>query len=94
MSLWKVPDLVTTNIMKNFYESLSRGLPKDDALRDAQSRFLRENTDPLYSHPYFWSGFVVIGDTAPLQTSRPYMIYLIAGLFVVGIGILIFKSRK
>lgn len=96
MTLWKVPDVITTNIMQNFYENLTEGLGKDEALRAAQQKFLRENTDPLYRHPYYWAGFVVIGDTAPLQTSSPYLVYYIVfGVFIAGaVSLKFFKQSK
>jgi CHAT domain-containing protein len=95
MSLWKVPDLITTKIMKEFYDGLNKGMGKDEALRAAQQNFLRDNADPLYRHPYYWAGFVVIGDTTPLETQRPYLAWLLAGLFVAGVGyVLIYKRRK
>ena len=94
MSLWKVPDLVTTNIMKNFYEGIATGMPKDEALRAAQMKFVSENKDPLYSHPYYWAGFAVIGDTSPIE-SPPYVAYYISGIFVILIGgLLIFRLRR
>lgn len=93
MSLWKVPDLITTKIMKNFYESLADGMDKDEALRAAQQKFLRENADPLYRHPYYWAGFVVIGDTSPLQKSSR-VVYYVAGIIVVAAGVALTIRRR
>lgn len=92
MSLWKVPDQVTTSIMHSFYENLKDGSSKDEALRAAQLKFVEENKDPLYRHPYYWAGFVVIGDTAPLQ-SKSYMLYYLGGI-ILAAGILIYTRRK
>ena len=94
MSLWKVPDLVTTNIMKNFYESLNEGLSKDEALRAAQTRFLRENSDPIYRHPYYWAGFVVIGDTSPIEPSAGYWMYVVAGSLIIAVGVVLMYRRR
>jgi CHAT domain-containing protein len=93
MSLWKVPDQVTTSIMKNFYEGLTEGLSKDEALRSAQIKFTTENTDPLYRHPYYWAGFVVIGDTSPLQTNS-YVAYYISAMLLLGVAVAIFIRRN
>lgn len=41
MSLWKVDDNATQMLMTRFYDNLTRGLSKYDALQDAQ-RCLRE----------------------------------------------------
>ncbi len=93
MTLWKVPDQVTTRIMENFYEGLVKGLPKDEALRAAQMKFVEENTDPLYKHPYYWAGFVVMGDTAPLQTSSNLVYYIVAAL-LIGVTAFVLVRRK
>ncbi len=58
-SLWKAHDEATKIIMQNFYENLSTGLNKGEALRRAELK-LKEN--PKYSHPLFWSLFNLIGD--------------------------------
>jgi len=94
MSLWKVPDLVTTSIMKNFYESLSDGLSKDEALRAAQVKFLKQNSDPIYAHPYYWAGFVVIGDTNPLERRSDWAYYIIGISVVVVAGVLVRRFRR
>ncbi|PXX96970.1 hypothetical protein DF185_18235 [Marinifilum breve] len=65
MTLWTVEDQTGSNLMTNFYGYLSQGLKKDDALRKAKLKYL-ETADPLKSHPYFWSGYVTMGDVEPL----------------------------
>jgi CHAT domain-containing protein len=96
MSLWKVPDRITTEVMKNFYENLSAGMDKDEALRAAQLKFQAENTDPLYRHPYYWAGFVVIGDTSKLESSPPYKAYgyIILGVLVVAVASFEFFKKR
>lgn len=59
VSLWKVSDASTAALMEAFYKQYAKGVPKDTALREAQ-RTLRRN--PRYADPYFWAGFVLIGD--------------------------------
>ena len=59
-SLWPVADRATAELMKRFYEHLLRdGLRPADALRRAQSSIASE---PRWSHPYYWSAFVLLGD--------------------------------
>lgn len=66
MSLWSVPDQSTSELMVDFYRQLKRGKSKDEALRQSRLNYLESTADPLFSHPYFWSGFVVIGDARAL----------------------------
>lgn len=56
MSLWKVPDQQTQELMTAFYHALAGGLPCADALRAGQMA-LRTR----YPHPYFWGAFICQG---------------------------------
>ncbi len=59
-TLWSVNDSSTAALMTEFYEELSNAkLTKAEALRRAQIKILQT---PQYSHPYFWSAFVLIGN--------------------------------
>jgi len=92
MSLWKIPDAVTSQIMTNFYQELKNGKQKDEALRLAQLKFLTETSDPLYHHPYFWAGFVVMGDTAPLPEKFPF--WIVYSVVILGLIVLIFLGIR
>ncbi|MCD9015348.1 CHAT domain-containing protein [Parachryseolinea silvisoli] len=56
MSLWKVNDQVTGELMTYFYEYWLKGLEKHHALQKAQQRIRSR-----YPHPALWGGFVMIG---------------------------------
>ncbi|MEN9219016.1 MAG: CHAT domain-containing protein, partial [Gloeomargarita sp. DG_2_bins_126] len=59
MSLWKVDDEATKNLMVNYYQRLSRGESRGEALRQAQLSLLKTGN---YQHPKYWSGFIPSGD--------------------------------
>ena len=62
MSLWKVDDTATQMLMESFYEGLSCGLSKYDALKKAQNNvknFVEGEKQP-YSDPKFWAGFILL----------------------------------
>jgi len=66
-SLWPVDDRVTALIMRSFYRHLAEGKPVATALRFAQ---LDVSHSAHYAHPFYWSGFTVVGDGArviPMQ---------------------------
>lgn len=92
MSLWKVPDNITQQIMIAFYQALKAGHRKDEALRAAQLKFLNETGDPLYHHPYYWAGFVVMGDTEPLSEPFPWSMVM-AGITII-IAAIVFTWMK
>ncbi len=69
MSTWQIPDNATNSIMVNLYQNLMRKQPKDEALRDAKLRFIKESNDPLLAHPYFWAGITPIGNMQAIDLS-------------------------
>jgi CHAT domain-containing protein len=62
MSLWKVPDEQTRELMEEFYRRLLAGAPRADALREAQLAIRAK-----HPHPYFWGAFICQGDLGPLS---------------------------
>jgi len=64
-TLWPVDDLNTRRLMQFFYQNLGQGMKKDEALWKAKQQFVAAY--PAYAHPYFWSGFFLIGDTEGLH---------------------------
>lgn len=67
MSLWKVPDKQTSKIMVEFYKNLKAGQTKDAALRQAKLTYLEQVNAPELAHPFYWAGFIVVGDTAAME---------------------------
>jgi CHAT domain-containing protein len=66
MSLWKVPDEPTRELMEDFYARLLAGAGRAAALRQAQLAMKAK-----YPHPFYWGAFICQGDPAPLGTVRP-----------------------
>ncbi|HWS90105.1 MAG TPA: CHAT domain-containing protein [Pyrinomonadaceae bacterium] len=65
VSQWKVGSAVTADLMVEFHRNLLRERPrraaaftKAEALREAALKILRGP----HSHPFYWAGFVLIGD--------------------------------
>ena len=57
MSLWKVDDKTTAQMMQFFYENIAAGLSKPEALQNAQKK-MRENRRT--SLPYYWAGWILL----------------------------------
>ena len=90
MSLWKVPDKETSQIMVSFYKHLADGVEKDVALRSAKLDYLKTTTGPALRHPYYWAGFVISGDTSPMQASTPIVRDVVLGvliLIIIALGV-------
>lgn len=65
MSLWPVEDTATNKLMEFFYRRLLEGDSKIAALRAAQCHLLQQ-TSSIYTHPYFWAAFRLVGNGGPL----------------------------
>ena len=57
-SLWKVDDLATAVMVKRFYRYLRDGLPRAEALRQAQLLVMRS----VDNQPAAWAAFGLTGD--------------------------------
>jgi len=63
ISLWKVPDAQTCELMEEFYRSLMAGKGRAEALQLAKLAMKRK-----YEHAYHWGAFICHGDPGPLPT--------------------------
>jgi CHAT domain-containing protein len=61
MSLWKVPDEPTRELMVDFYRRLLAGEGRAEALRQAQLALKAK-----YPEPFYWGAFICQGDPSPL----------------------------
>jgi CHAT domain-containing protein len=57
ISLWKVDDEATRDLMINFYQYLAMGNSLNDSLKKAQAEQAK-----LRSNPSLWGGFVLVGN--------------------------------
>ncbi len=62
VSLWKVADESTSDLMIDFYtyllESNEEGMEYSKALQQAKLKMIDEKR---YAHPFYWSPFILIG---------------------------------
>ncbi len=65
-TLWSVDDAKTRDLMVFFYQNLKNGMTKDEALARARNDYFSQHKG-LDAHPYFWAGFVGIGDMAAFR---------------------------
>ncbi len=64
-TLWGINDKSTVDFMDYFYQSLSEGKSKAQALRMAKIKMM----ESTYSHPYYWGAFILNGDYRSTITS-------------------------
>jgi len=59
VSQWKVESAGTRDLMVNFHRGLISSGAKSAALREAALKVMK---NPETSHPFYWGGFVIVGD--------------------------------
>jgi hypothetical protein len=63
MSLWRVQDEATRDLMVAYYRKLRAGGGRSEAMREVQLAMLAR---PETAAPYYWAPFIVSGNGAPL----------------------------
>ncbi len=92
MSLWAVNDQATYQLMERFYAHLRSSAPIANSLRNAKLEMIASEA---VSHPYYWAGFIVSGNTA--QVVFPNIInrwVLIGGSFLFVAGLIFIVVKK
>ncbi len=95
-SLWNANDQATTQIMIDFHTYLHEGLSKAAALHQAKLDYLAK-APSRRSSPYYWSNFVLIGDTQAIAFDGfpwGYVWWMVIGFGVIALVIYWFLKRK
>lgn len=83
-TLWSVSDGGSQRFMEIFYEHLKSGQDKATALRNAKREFMQLR--PEYAAPFYWSGYILMGDTTALEVEGSTAIYwILLGLVLMGL---------
>ncbi|MEL7119456.1 MAG: CHAT domain-containing protein, partial [Bacteroidota bacterium] len=76
-TLWSVNDAQTKDLINRFYSLLTEGIDKATALQKAKLNYINE-VPKAKSHPFYWSGFISIGDQEKINFSTsPSLINLL-----------------
>jgi CHAT domain-containing protein/Tfp pilus assembly protein PilF len=67
MTLWRVSDRGTRDLMIAYYQRLQRGEGRGEALRSVQLQMLKSRRR---RHPYYWAGVIQSGEWANLDGRR------------------------
>jgi len=93
ISLWAVHDQATSQFMERYYFHLRSSNSIMNALQKTKLEMI--NSDML-SHPYYWAGFIITGNSDkiiyPSTTKRLLLIIFLLGLAGVIIYLVIFKK--
>jgi CHAT domain-containing protein len=64
ISLWKVDDNATKDLMIAYYERLKKGEGRSEALRQTQLAMLKSKNQ---NHPFYWASFIPSGNSSPMK---------------------------
>jgi CHAT domain-containing protein/tetratricopeptide (TPR) repeat protein len=95
-TLWNLNDRFAAEFVQRFYRELNQGHASEEALRRAKVAYVNH---PRYSHPFYWSSFVVLGDgTRALvgePVADPWGLNLLAAALALGaLGIVAHRARR
>ncbi|MBX2845963.1 MAG: CHAT domain-containing protein [Saprospiraceae bacterium] len=92
-TLWSVNDIQSSKLIQGFYENLSEGMSKDEALRNAKINYI-EN-EPIVA-PYFWAAFTPTGNMQALKPAKrfPYFLMVIPLLLLALLGVFLLKKNR
>lgn len=91
MSLWRISDKTTPEILEQFYQQISKGKNIDQALRTAKLSYLSEHSGNS-AHPSYWAAMVVHGDTDRVM-KRSWTSLIFSMLLIVAL-VLVFSLKK
>ena len=92
-TLWKINDASSLKIMNAFYKNLSQSKTKNKALQLAKLEFIDTNAQNALAHPYYWSGFIISGDTSMVTSNHQWIWYLL-GLVIIIVAGAVYRKRK
>lgn len=97
VSLWKEDDATGYRIIKEFYNYLQKGFPKDVCMQKSCLAYI-EQSNVAQCHPYYWAGILLIGDVSKIELAAPdnkslYWIFaLIITFALVIFGLVIWRQ--
>ncbi|MBE0653616.1 MAG: CHAT domain-containing protein [Bacteroidales bacterium] len=92
MTLWEVADNSTVELMEKFYHYLNMGYSKSESLHLSKIDFL-SGADQLKSNPFFWSSFVLVGDSSPIYTKKSLISLMNLGILLIPLLVLLYFFR-
>lgn len=81
-TFWVIGESPSLLVMKDFYQGINAGIAKDVALQSARKNLMMHSD---FSHPYYWSAFVPIGQMSEVEPEWPWWWVLLAIGVVLGL---------
>ncbi len=91
MSLWKIDEKSSADIIATFYKYLAEGKAKSEALRQAKIEHIKESGNN--AHPYFWAGMTLVGNEVAVYNPNSNWWWMVVGVVLLS-GLWYSKKRK
>jgi len=94
VSLWKVNDKSTENLMAGFYKNYKKTGSKANALYKSKLKYLEDASIPaIKKSPYYWASFIYFGEVTSVENNN-YVYWWIFSVIIALLGILIFIKNS
>lgn len=93
VSLWPASDKSTPELMTYFYQNLKDGQAKDVALNNARKQYLATAKGKA-RHPFYWGGFVLIGDSSPLEEDSKFLVWIIPSVLLIVMILTVYRRKR
>ncbi len=91
MSLWAVNDATTAQLMQYYYQHIQLGKSKHTALRQAKLDYLNNQESLSQLHPYYWAGFVHLGNYKAIELDSNEKFYLWVLVAIILLVLIVFS---
>ena len=91
MTLWVIEDKSGVKLMTEFYKELAKGRSKDEALRNAKLKFIKEE-NLTRAHPFYWSAYICVGNPKPLFIAGKNLYIIVASVIIIVTILFIIKK--
>jgi len=93
MSMWKVSDQATSQLMSAYYQYLSEGNTKHRALQKAKLRYMTDAERASDNNPRNWASFLHYGDPVTVVGKSNFNWWWLVMIVIIG-GVLVFFGRR
>ncbi|MEO0472189.1 MAG: CHAT domain-containing tetratricopeptide repeat protein [Bacteroidota bacterium] len=95
-TLWQTDDQSVARLTSSVFQQLVDGKPLESALQLARQKHLLE-ADQFHAHPYFWAGYVLIGEGGEIHFSHQksgYYWWLVFPILLIMLALIWNRTRK
>jgi len=93
-TLWEINDKATSVLMGSFYKNLTNDKGAHTALRQAKLNYISSVSSVAQAHPFYWSGFIMIGENLSYPKQSTYSRFFVYALVLLGLIVLVFLKLR